>query len=41
MERSSAALADASARPAAAYGQPDALSKLMRFLVSYDDERRR
>ena len=38
MERSSAALADTSARPAAAYVQADSLSKLMRFLVSYHEE---
>lgn len=40
MERCCSALADvnAAARPAASYVQPDALSKLMRFLVSYHDE---
>jgi CCR4-NOT transcription complex subunit 1 len=38
MERCSAALADSSARPAAAYVQADSLSKMMRFFVSYHDE---
>jgi len=38
MERCSAALVDASARPAAAYVQADSLAKLMRFLVSYHEE---